>query len=115
MGCQRRIASEIDCAQGTRTTERRCYIAGIGAEAQACERAVRGHWAIEKTLQWSLAVSFAEDQGRVRTGCADVSLATLRHMSSYILKGETAKKRGIKGKQKNAAWDESYLLMLLRF
>ena len=36
-------------------------------------------------------------------------------MSLNILKGETTKKRGLKGKQKNAAWDHSYLLTLLRF
>ena len=43
------------------------------------------------------------------------NLAILRHISINILKGETTKKRGIKGKQKNAGWDHSYLLKLLRF
>jgi hypothetical protein len=75
---------------------------------------VRCHWAIENTLHWSLDVSFAEDQCRVRSGYAAENLAILRHMSLNILKGETTKKRGIKGKQKNAGWDHSYLLKLLR-
>jgi predicted transposase YbfD/YdcC len=100
---------------GKRTCERRCFIASIGANAATFARAVRGHWAIENTLHWSLDVSFAEDQCRVRSGYAAENLAILRHMSINILKGETTKKRGIKGKQKNASWDHSYLLTLLKF
>jgi predicted transposase YbfD/YdcC len=99
--------------QGKTTTERRFYIASIRADAKTFERAVRGHWSIENVLHWSLDVSFAEDQCRVRTGYADQNLAILRHMSINILKRETTKKRGMKGKQKNAAWDRSYLLTLL--
>jgi predicted transposase YbfD/YdcC len=101
--------------QGKLTRERRFFIASIGANAETFARAVRGHWGIENTLHWSLDVSFAEDQCRVRSGYAAENLAILRHMSLNILKGETTKKRGIKGKQKNAGWDESYLLKLLRF
>ena len=100
--------------KGKRTCERRFYIASIGANAQTFARAVRGHWAIENTLHWSLDVNFNEDQCRVRTGYAAENLAVLRHMCLNILKGESTKKRGIKGKQKNAAWDHSYLLTLLR-
>ena len=78
-----------------------------------------GRWqitAIPELLQaWKLDVSFAEDQCRVRTGYADQNLCVLRHMSINILKRETTKKRGMKGKQKYAAWDQSYLLTLLRF
>ena len=101
--------------QGKLTRERRFFIASIGANAGTFARAVRGHWAIENTLHWSLDVSFAEDQCRVRSGYAAENLAILRHMSINILKGETTKRRGIKGKQKNAGWDPSYLLKLLRF
>ena len=100
---------------GKLTSERRFFIASIGADAGTFARAVRGHWAIENTLHWSLDVSFAEDQCRVRSGYAAENLAILRHMSLNILKGETTKKRGIKGKQNNAGWNHSYLLRLLRF
>jgi len=101
--------------QGKLTSERRFFIASIAANADTFARAVRGHWAIENTLHWSLDVSFAEDQCRVRSGYAAENLAILRHMSINILKAETTKKRGIKGKQKNAGWDHSYLLKLLNF
>lgn len=101
--------------QGQITTERRFFIASIPPEAANFARAVRGHWAIENTLHWSLDVSFAEDQCRVRAGYAAQNLALLRHMTINILKADTTKKRGIKGKQKNAGWHHPYLLSLLRF
>ncbi|MEI8235508.1 MAG: hypothetical protein WCH57_12610 [Verrucomicrobiota bacterium] len=70
---------------------------------------------MENQLHWSLDVNFGEDQCRIRAGYASENLAILRHMSLNILKADTTKKRGIKGKQKNAGWDHSYLLSLLKF
>ena len=109
------MVESIREVQGKVTREVRFFIGSIGANAGTFARAVRGHWAIENTLHWSLDVSFAEDQCRARSGYAAENLAVLRHMSINILKGETTKKRGLKGKQKNAGWDHSYLLKLLRF
>ncbi|MEI9895808.1 MAG: ISAs1 family transposase [Chthoniobacter sp.] len=101
---------EID---GQMTAEIRFYLGSIPADAQTFARAVRGHWGIENQLHWSLDVAFGEDQCRVRVGHAAENLARLRHIALNILKADTTKKRGIKGKQKNAAWDHSYLLHLL--
>jgi predicted transposase YbfD/YdcC len=113
--CSVGMVESIREIQGKVTTERRFFIASIAANAKLFARAVRGHWAIENTLHWSLDVSFAEDQCRARYRYAAQNFAVLRHMAINILKGETTKKRGIKGKQKNASWDHSYLLTLLRF
>ncbi|MEI9892435.1 MAG: ISAs1 family transposase [Chthoniobacter sp.] len=101
---------EID---GQMTAEIRFYLGSIPADAQTFARAVRGHWGIENQLHWSLDVAFGEDQCRVRVGHAAENLARLRHIALNILKADTTKKRGLKGKQKNAAWDHSYLLHLL--
>ena len=68
---------------------------------------------IEHQLHWPLDVAFAEDQCRARAGHAAENLALLRHLTLAILKRDTTRKRGLKGKQKNAAWDHSYLLSLL--
>jgi predicted transposase YbfD/YdcC len=113
--CSVGMVESIREIQGKVSTERRFFIASIAADAMVFAHAVRGHWAIENTLHWSLDVSFAEDQCRARYGYAAQNFAVLRHMAINILKGETTKKRGIKGKQKNASWDHSYLLTLLRF
>lgn len=64
-------------------------------------------------LHWVLGVQLNEDQSRARMRNAAENLAILRHITLNILKKETTKKRGIKGKQRNAAWDMSYLLKLL--
>ena len=98
---------------GQVTTERRFYISSLGAEAQTFARAVRGHWAIENSLHWSLDVSFGEDQCRVRVGHAAENFAILRHMVINLLKRDTTKKVGLKAKQKCAGWDHHYLLSLL--
>lgn len=98
---------------GHTTSELSFYLCSIAAQARLFARAARGHWAIENELHWSLDVSFHEDQSRVRNGHAAENLNILRHISLNLLKRDTTKKRGIKGKQKNASWDHSYLLSLL--
>lgn len=99
--------------QGKVTVERRFFIASIAANAQTFARAVRGHWAIENSLHWSLDVSFAEDQCRVRVGHAAENFAILRHIALNLLKADTTKKVGLKAKQKCAGWDHHYLLSLI--
>jgi predicted transposase YbfD/YdcC len=109
----------IGMVESTRTVggkvsvERRFYITSLEPDVASFARAVRGHWAIENTLHWSLDVSLNEDQNRVRTGHAAQNLARLRHITLNLLQRETKLNRGIKGKQRNAAWDLSYLLALL--
>lgn len=99
--------------QGQTTMERRFYISTLGADAQTFARAVRGHWAIENSLHWSLDVSFCEDQSRVRVGHAAENFAILRHLALNLLKADITKKVGLKAKQKCAGWDHNYLLSLL--
>ena len=76
---------------------------------------MRTHWGIENGLHWTLDVALQEDQCRVRTGYAAQNLAALRAMTRNLLKRDTQKNRGIRGKQKNAGWDHRYLLSLLNF
>jgi hypothetical protein len=58
-------------------------------------------------------VWFGEDKSRARMGYAAENLASLRRLALNMLKKETTKKRGIRGKQLNASWDHPYLLRLL--
>ena len=60
-------------------------------------------------------MALQEDQCRVRTGYAAQNLAALRAMTRNLLKRDTQKNRGIRGKQKNAGWDHCCLLSLLNF
>jgi predicted transposase YbfD/YdcC len=109
-------AVELEKTQNGQTTiERRYFISSLGLGAAKFACAVRDHWGVENQLHWVLDVTFGEDQSRVRTGHAAENLSTLRRLAMNLLKKDSTKKRGIKAKQLNAAWDISYLSHLLGF
>jgi len=95
------------------STERRYYLASLNSDVETFARAVRSHWGVENKVHWIMDVCFREDQSRARAGYAAENLATLRRLALNLLKRENTKKRGIKGKQLNAGWDQAYLLRLL--
>lgn len=97
------------------TVERRYYLSSLAVDVAQFARAVRGHWSVENSLHWCLDVQMGEDQSRARTGHAAENLATLRRLALNLLKRDKTKKRGLKGKQLNAAWNHDYLLRLLAF
>jgi|tagenome__1003787_1003787.scaffolds.fasta_scaffold20693035_1 predicted transposase YbfD/YdcC len=101
---------EID---GKSTTERRYFLSSLELGIETFARAVRSHWGVENKLHWVMDVCFREDQSRARAGYAAENLATLRRLAFNLLKREKTKKRGIKGKQLNAGWNNAYLLRLL--
>jgi predicted transposase YbfD/YdcC len=102
---------EID---GQATLERRYYLSSLALDVKTFARAVRSHWGVENKVHWVMDVCFGEDQSRARAGYAAENLATLRRLALNLLKQEKTKKRGIRGKQLNAAWDNAYLLKLLK-
>ncbi len=107
------VVESIRELKGQVQTERRYFLSSLPKDVSRFSRAVRLHWGVENQLHWVLDVQFGEDQSRVRTGHADENLATLRRLALNLLKRETTKKRGIRGKQKNAGWNHQYLLRLL--
>ena len=97
------------------STERRYFISSLpGQDASGMADAIRGHWSVENKLHWVLDVSFAEDQSRQRKDHSAENFSRLRRIALNLLRQETTKKRGIKGKRLNAAWDHDYLLKLLK-
>ena len=107
------VEARRQVGSGPVTVERRYYLSSLGLDAARFARAVRGHWSVENQCHWRLDVQMGEDQSRVRAGHAAHNLGTLRRLALNLLQREQTKKRGIKGKQKNAGWDHSYLLKLL--
>ena len=100
---------------GQISTERRYFLSSLPTQANRFARAVRTHWGIENSLHWILDVALSEDQCRVRKGYAAQNLAALRGMSLNLLKNDSQKKQGIRGKQKKAGWSHRDLLSLLKF
>ena len=107
------VVESVRDIQGQVTTERRYYLSSLPLDIACFSRAIRSHWGVENNVHWHMDVSFAEDQSRIRTGFAAENLATLRRLALNLLKRDRTKKRGIRGKQKNAGWDHRYLLHLL--
>ena len=107
------MVESIREVNGKETIERRYFLSSLPLGVETLARAVRGHWGVENKLHWVLDVQFREDQSRARAGYAAENLAALRRLALNLLKTETTKKRGIRGKQLNAGWDHSYLLRLL--
>lgn len=95
------------------TSETRYYITSMSGDAHLVLDAVRAHWRIENELHWTLDVAFREDESRVRKDHAPQNLAILRQIALNLLKQDTSRKRGIKGKRLLAGWDEVYLLKIL--
>jgi len=88
------------------------YILSCEATAQVFAQATRGHWSIENGVHWILDVVFREDACRTRTGHAAENLAWLRRVALAILKQDPSK-GSIKGKRKQAGWDNAFLAHLL--
>jgi len=107
------VVEAVRAIKGQTSTERRYYLSSLSCGITRFAKAVRGHWGVENQVHWHMDVSFGEDQSRARTGHAAENLATLRRLALNLLKRETTKKRGIRGKQRCAGWDHRYLLHLL--
>jgi predicted transposase YbfD/YdcC len=93
--------------------ETRFFISSLAPKVKAFARAVRGHWGIENRLHWSLDVTFAEDQSRVRKDHGPANLGMLRRLALSILQQDTSSKDSLRGKRLSAGWDEDRLLKLL--
>ena len=89
------------------------YIGSIPPQVKRFARVVRGHWGIETRLHWSLDVTFAEDQSRVRKDRGPENLAMLRRLVVSVLQQDTSCKASLRGKRLIAGWDEEALLKIL--
>ena len=99
---------------GQTSQEYRYYISSLPAnDAGKLLDYIRGHWAIENRLHWSLDVNFREDDRRIRQGHAAENFSRLSRIAHNLLKAETSCKVGIKSKRLRCGWDHDYLLKVL--
>lgn len=100
--------------KGETSVEDRYFITSAkDSDVVMIAESIRGHWGIENSLHWVLDVAFNEDQSRIRIGHAAENMNTIRKIALNTVKKNKTSKRGVKGKRKQAAWDNSYLEELL--
>lgn len=96
------------------STEHRYYITDLPAtDAKAIAGYIRGHWAIENKLHWSLDVAFREDDSRMRTGHSAENFSRVRRIALNLLARDKTYKFGKKTKRFMASLDNDYMLKLL--
>ena len=105
----------IRTVQGESETnaEIRYFLSSRRAEDESLKDAARRHWSIENSLHWVLDVTFGEYQSRVRDETAASNWAVLRKMALNLLKNDSETDTSIKGRRKQAGWDNDYMRRLL--
>ncbi len=92
----------------------RYYISSLNNNATLFQNNIRSHWSVENKLHWTLDVAFGEDSSRKRKGNAAQNYSVLLKIALNLLKNEKTKKLSVKSKRLKAAWDEDYLLKILK-
>ena len=93
--------------------EIRYFLSSREAGDEALSDAARRHWSIENSLHWVLDVTSDEDQSRIRDKTAASNGAVLREMALNLLKSDSEADTSIKGRRKQAGWDNDYMRRLL--
>ena len=99
---------------GETSCEYRYYISSLPAdEPSRLLEYIRGHWSVENSLHWCLAISFADDDRRIRKGHGAENFARLSRIALNLLKAQTKHKVGIKTKRLCCGWNHNYLFRVL--
>ncbi len=111
-----RIESIREFKNSDKKTEKstRYYISNLKNNASIFQDNIRSHWSVENKLHWTLDVTFSEDASRKRKGNAAQNYSILLKIALNLLKNEKTKKLSVKSKRLKAAWDEDYLLKILK-
>jgi len=88
------------------------FLASLPLCARQMARVLRQHWHIENRLHYILDVVFDEDACRIRADNAPANFALLRHTALNLLRQEKSP-MSLKAKQKQAGWDNDFLLRVL--
>lgn len=94
-------------------SETRFYISSVVDTAENFNTFIRQHWGIENKLHWRLDMVFDEDRQRKRTKNAAHNFSFIRKIALNILKQDTSK-GSIVSKRIRAAWDDKFLMLLLK-
>jgi predicted transposase YbfD/YdcC len=94
------------------STETAYYLLSADLSAAQFGDVARAHWGVENSLHWVLDVTMNEDQARNRKDNGPENIALLRRLALNLAKLEGSK-GSMKGKLKQAGWNDAFLIKLL--
>jgi len=100
-------------ATGKTEHEIRFYITSLKSDAALLNRVIRNHCGIGKTALGARCGLRRRPRPQTR-GDATENFSVLRRIAPNLLKQDKSSPRGIKGKRLKAAWNNNYLLQLLK-
>jgi predicted transposase YbfD/YdcC len=106
------LATRVYTRNGEETGEARYYISSLPMGVRRFARAVRSHWSIENTCHWSLAMTFREDDSRLRGPQIRENFAWLNRFALSLLKQHPGKD-SIAMKRRGCGWSDSFLMEVL--
>jgi predicted transposase YbfD/YdcC len=92
----------------------RYYISSLSSDNKCFNKYVRDHWGVENGLHWVLDMVFREDEQRKREEHSAKNCAIIRKIVLDLLKKDPDK-ISIQRKRLKAAWNQQYLINLLKF
>ncbi|MCP4185352.1 MAG: ISAs1 family transposase [Hyphomicrobiales bacterium] len=99
--------------KGQTKTVRRYYISSLNEEPEKMASIIRNHWQIENNLHWVMDMTYRQDECRIRTGNAAANFATIKHAANNLLQKAPGKK-SLPMKRHSAAWDDDYLVKIIK-
>ncbi len=95
-----------------RSCEKVYYISSHAPNAAFIAEAIRSHWEVENKAHWVLDVVYREDDCRIRRGHGAFNVGLVRRLCMNLARLHPAKD-SMRGKLKDAAWDDSFREQLL--
>lgn len=89
------------------------YASSMAPTVRAHAEVIREHWGVENGLHWVLDVQMREDDCQIRDANGAVNFAALRRFALTLVQRDKTVRQGTRGKQKEAGWNNDYLLHLL--
>jgi predicted transposase YbfD/YdcC len=85
------------------------FISSLPPKVRTLAKHLRSHWTVENQLHWSLDVTFAEDDSRIRKGNGQEVASLFRRISLSMIKRNKSIKASLRGKRFMAGWNTDLL------
>ena len=97
---------------GEVTSETQYYLSSLPVAPVQVAETIRSHWGVENQVHWVLDVTFKEDECRIRRNHGAENMGMIRRFCMNLARVNTTK-NSLRGKLKNAGWNDAFRTELL--